>query len=264
MRVTVGDIEVRCAVDGPEGAPWTVLVNSLATTLEMWDDQVPALSRDFRVLRYDQRGHGGTTAPDGRYAFGTLVDDLEGLLDAFGIGSAHVVGLSMGGTTALGLALRRPDRVRGLVVCDTSGTSTPAAARQWAERTETAEREGMAALVGPTIARWFPPETVAAGPPHLDRVRKMIADTPVAGFRGCAAALSDVDHASGLGGLRAPALFVVGERDGVLSPVMRAMHEAVPGSRFTELAGAGHLSNLDAPAEFTEAVTGFLREREGA
>lgn len=258
MRVTAGQIGMNCAVDGPDGAPWVVLSNSLATTLDMWEDQAAALSRSWRVLRYDQRGHGGTDSPDGPYSFGLLVGDLEALLDTLGIGRAHLVGLSMGGVTALGLALARPERVGRLVVCDTSATSTPAAACQWAERSKIAAEQGMDALVEPTVQRWFPPETIVANPPHLDRVRQMIKSTAVAGFAGGAAALSDVDYASAIGSVRAPTLFVAGERDGVLPAAMRALHEQVPGSRFAELAGAGHLSNLDAPAQFNAAVQAFL------
>ena len=113
-------------------------------------------------------------------------------------------------------------------------------------------------LVKPTIARWFPPETVAANPPHLDKVRAMIRSTPVDGFIGCAAALADHDFRSAVGSLTRPALFLVGEKDGTTPVTMRQMHQALPGSAFVGLEGAGHISNLDRPAEFTRAITQFL------
>jgi len=116
----------------------------------------------------------------------------------------------------------------------------------------------MAPLVEPTIARWFPPETVAANPPHLDKVRAMIRSTPVDGFIGCAAALADHDFRSAVGSLTRPALFLVGEKDGTTPVTMRQMHQALPGSAFVGLEGAGHISNLDRPAEFTRAITQFL------
>jgi 3-oxoadipate enol-lactonase len=260
MHAAVGEITMRYALDGPQGAPWVVLSNSLATTLEMWDEQIPALTRHFRVLRYDQRGHGGTDAPAGPYTFDALVTDLELLLGRLGIDRAHVVGLSMGGTTALGLARRRPGLVDRLVVCDTPAASSPASARQWAQRVALAERDGMAALVEETVGRWFPPEVLAANPPYVDRVRGMIKATPVAGFCGGAAALADVDYASDVHRVAAPTLFVVGSRDGVLGEAMRGLHRSLPGSAFVELAGAGHLSHLDAPREFSAAVTDFLWE----
>jgi pimeloyl-ACP methyl ester carboxylesterase len=119
-----------------------------------------ALKYSFRVLRYDQRGHGGTDAPAGRYAFDTLLDDALGLLDALSIGKAHFAGLSMGGATALGLAERHPDRFERIIVCDSPCQSTPQSSQQWEERIAVAQQsEGIVALVEPTIARWFPPET---------------------------------------------------------------------------------------------------------
>lgn len=255
---------MRYTVDGSDGAPWVVLSNSLATTLEMWDDQIPTLTRHFRVLRYDQRGHGGTDAPVGPYAFDALVTDLELLLGQLAIDRAHVVGLSMGGTTAVGLAQRRPDLVDRLVVCDTSATSSAASAQQWSERIARAEHDGMGALISDTIARWFPPDVVHAGPPYLDRIREMIKSTPVAGFCGAAAALADVDYAAALHQIASPTLFLVGGRDGVLPDVMRRMHQQLPGSAFVELPGAGHLSNIDAAGDFSDAVVDFLAEKAAA
>ncbi len=181
MHVKANGIAFNCRLDGPEGAPWIVFSNSLATTMAMWDEQARDLAGAFRVLRYDQRGHGDTEAPQGRYTFALLIADVIALLDALAIRRAHFVGLSMGGVTALGLAQRHADRIDRVVVCDSPGKSTPASAQQWEERIAIALRDGMEPLIEPTIARWFPPETVKKNPPHLDRVREMIRATPVAG-----------------------------------------------------------------------------------
>jgi 3-oxoadipate enol-lactonase len=121
-----------------------------------------------------------------------------------------------------------------------------------------AAEKGMEALVEPTIARWFPPEFVAASPPVLDKVRAMIRTTPVAGFNGCAAALSDYDLRPGLGGIDRPTLLIVGTKDATL-PGIRQINAAVKGSKLVELEGAGHLSNLEQPAAFTRAIQEFLR-----
>src|SRR6266850_1886062 len=161
MRVTANGIHIDTTVDGPEGAPWLVFSNSLCTTGAMWDGQAAALKSSYRVLRYDQRGHGATDAPAGRYPFDTLVADALALLDALSIERAHFAGLSMGGATALGLAEQHPDRVDHVIVCDSPCMSTPASSAQWEERIVVAQQQGMAALVDPTIGRWFPPETVA-------------------------------------------------------------------------------------------------------
>ncbi len=257
MKIKANGITINYQVDGPDGAPWLVFSNSLATSLAMWDEQAAALKNSYRVLRYDQRGHGGTDAPAGRYAFDTLIADALGLLDALSIAKAHFAGLSMGGATALGLAERHPERFARIVVCDSPCQSSPQSSRQWEERIALAQRDGMAALVEPTISRWFPAETVAKNPPHLDKVRAMIRATPVNGFIGCAAALADHDYASAVAAVKPPVLFLTGDQDPAAA-AMRKLNDQLPGSRYVELTGAGHISNMDRPAEFTRAIRDFL------
>jgi 3-oxoadipate enol-lactonase len=258
MRIKVNGIDVNYQVDGGGDAPWLVLSNSLATNVSMWDEQAAGLKRAFRVLRYDQRGHGGTDAPAGRYTFDLLMADALALLDALAIERAHFAGLSMGGATALGLALRHPERIDRAIICDSGCASTPATSQQWEERIAVARTQGMEPLIESTIARWFPPETVAANPPHLAKVRAMIRTTPVDGFIGCAAALADHDFRAAVGTVARPVLFMVGAKDGTTPAAMRQMHEKLPGSAFVELPGAGHISNMDQPARFTRAIAEFL------
>ncbi len=258
MKIKANGITINYQIDGPEGAPWLVFSNSLLTSIAMWDEQAAALSGSFRILRYDQRGHGGTKAPGGRYPFDTLLDDALALLDALSIKKAHFAGLSMGGATALGLVERHPDRFDRIIVCDSPCQSTPQSSQQWEERIAVAQKDGIAALVEPTIKRWFPPETVANNPPHLDKVRAMIRTTPLNGFIGCAAALAAHDFAAAVASVKRPVLFMAGEKDGTTPAAMRKLSERLPGSRFVELPGAGHISNMDRPAEFTGAIRDFL------
>jgi len=258
MQIKANGLNFAYTIDGPPGAPWIVFSNSLATTGAMWDEQAAALKSTYRVLRYDQRGHGATDAPAGRYAFDTLVADAVALLDALSIARAHFAGLSMGGATALGLAEQHPGRVDHVIVCDSPCMSTPASSQQWEERIVVAQQQGMEALVAPTIARWFPPETVARNPPHLDKVRQMIRATPVNGFIGCSAALADHDYNSKVETVTCPVIFIVGEKDGTAPVAMKDMHVRLKGSRYVELAGAGHISNLDRSAEFTNAIEDFV------
>jgi 3-oxoadipate enol-lactonase len=258
MRVKANGITINYEADGADGAPWLVLSNSLATNVHMWDDQAADLKRSFRVLRYDQRGHGGTDAPAGRYSFDLLIADVLALFDALSIKRAHFGGLSMGGATALGLALRHPDRIDRAIICDSGCASTPASSQQWEERIVVAQKEGMGGLVDSTMARWFPPEILKANPPYLDKVRAMIRSTPVDGFIGCAAALADHDFRSAVSTVTRPLLFIVGEKDGPQPAAMRDMHQKVPGSGYVELPDAGHVSNMDQPAKFTEAIAKFL------
>jgi 3-oxoadipate enol-lactonase len=257
MQSRVNGININFEIDGPDNAPWLILSNSLLTNLSMWDDQVATLARSFRILRYDQRGHGGTEATAGDYSFDLLVADIIALIDMLGIGRAHFCGLSMGGMTALFLAQRHPQRFDRIIACDCGPNSTEASAQQWKERIDVASRDGMQALVEPTIARWFPPDFVATKAPVLDKVRGMIRSTPLAGFRGCAMALSSYDLRGGLGGIDRRTLLIVGTKDATLAGI-RQIKEAVRGSALVELEGAGHISNVEQPAAFTRAVVDFL------
>src|SRR5256714_12670343 len=259
MQTTANRISINYQIDGSVG-PWLVLSNSLATDLSMWDAQARDLSGAFRVLRYDQRGHGNTDAPAGRYTFDILIDDVLALMDAVGIDKASFCGLSMGGATALGLTQCHPDRVERAIVADSGCASTPQSAQQWEERIAAAQKSGMEPLVEPTVMRWFPPDVVAKNPPYLDPVRAMIRATSVNGFIGCAAALADHDFRSDVAATKPPVLFIAGERDGGggVPAAMRRLHQALPGSRYIELSGAGHISNLDDPAGFTRALREFL------
>ena len=257
MKIKANGITINYQIDGPDDAPCLVFSNSLATSLAMWNEQVSALKDSYRVLRYDQRGHGATDAPAGRYAFDTLLADALGLLDALSIKKAHFAGLSMGGATALGLAERHPDRFDRIIVCNSPCQSTPQSSQQWEERIAVAQKQGLGALVEPTISRWVPPEILAKNPPYVDKIRSMIGATPVNGFIGCAAALANHDYASAASAVKHPVLFLGGEKDAATAP-MRKLSDRVASSRLVELAGAGHISNMDRPAEFNQAVRDFL------
>jgi len=133
MKVKANGITINYQLDGSDGAPWLVLSNSLATNLTLWDEQARELGRAFRVLRCDQRGHGASEASGGRYTFDQLIADAVALMDVLAITRAHFAGLSMGGTTALGLALQHPERLEKVIVCDSPCQSTPTSSQQWQE-----------------------------------------------------------------------------------------------------------------------------------
>jgi 3-oxoadipate enol-lactonase len=179
-------------------------------------------------------------------------------MDAVGVDKAWFGGLSMGGATALGLAQQHPDRVHGIFICDHSCKSTPATAQQWEERIVTARQNGMEAMVDSTVSRWFPPEILAKNPPYIDKVKAMIRSTPVDGYIGCAAALANHDYNSKVETVTCPVVFIVGEKDGAAPAAMKDMNARLPGSTYVELPGAGHISNLDRPAEFNKALAQFL------
>ena len=251
-------LDIRCRVDGPAGAPWIVFSNSLMTDLSLWDDQVAHVSSRFRTLRYDHRGHGGSGVPPGPCRFEDLVDDLVAVMDAHGVPTATLVGVSMGGVTVLGAAARYPARVERVMVCDCQPASTPASAAAWDGRIAIAEAGGMAALVEPTVARWLPPATVQAAPPAVKRIRAMIAATPLQGFVRATRALQDYDSSAHPAALRCPAAFVAGAEDGTTPQAMRAMAAACSGATVTVIEGAGHLPNIERPAPFNAAFDALL------
>src|SRR5205814_8778738 len=184
MKITANGISMNYTLDGPAGAPVVTLSHSLATTLEMWQPQLKALTARWRVLAYDTRGHGGTDAPKGAYALDQLADDAQALPRALGIRRTHWVGLSMGGMIGQTLALKAPELFASLSLCDTS-SRIPAEARPlWAERITTAETKGMEPLVEATIGRWFTQPFREARADVVNPVRALIRATPPRGYVG--------------------------------------------------------------------------------
>lgn len=257
MKTKVNGIEIHYEIEG-EG-PWVVMSHSLACDLTMWDPQVPALRTRYRVLRYDTRGHGGSSAPAGEYTLEELAADLKGLLDALGVSRAHFVGLSMGGMIGQAFALRYPGVLASLVLADTTSRRPPDAAKLWGERIAVARERGMGALVESTLARWFTEPYRRAHPEVMERIGRTIRQTPVAGFIGCCHAISRVDYLDRLKEIRVPALVIVGEQDpGTPPEAARAIHENLPGSELRVIASAAHLSNVEQAPAFNEALVGFL------
>ena len=153
MKISANGISMNYTFDGPADAPVVTMSHSLATDRGMWDPTVPALTSRFRVLRYETRGHGQTEAPRGAYTLEQLADDARALLRALGIQRTHWVGLSMGGMIGQLLALKAPDVLLSLSLCDTSSRIPADAKPQWEDRIRTAEAKGMEPLVEPTLAR---------------------------------------------------------------------------------------------------------------
>jgi 3-oxoadipate enol-lactonase len=257
MEITVNGLRVNYEIAG--SGPSVTLSHSLACDLHMWDEQMDALTRKFTVLRYDTRGHGKSEAPAGAYTLDQLADDAHGLLNALGIKQTHWAGLSMGGMIGQTFALKYPGIFKSMVLADTTSRYPADAAGAWADRIQTAQSKGMAAVVDGTLARWFTEPYRKTNPPGVARVGASIKATPVAGFVGCCHAIPKIDLTHRLKEIKCPTLVIVGEQDpGTPVAMAREIHEAMPGSQLVIIPSAAHLSNIEQADAFTAALMKFL------
>ena len=259
MKVNSNGVTLNVKIEGPDNVPCLILSHGVATNLSMWDGVVPLFSQRYRVVRYDTRGHGRSQATPGEYTLSQLGGDVVGLMDALEISKAHFCGLSLGGMTGLGLALNRADRFNSVIIADARAAAVPAYRDAWAQRAAVARSSGIETLVEPSVSRWFTDAFRASQKQEVARVKAMVRATSVDGYCGCAAALAGLNYASQLGEILLPMLYLVGAEDqGAPPAIMREMRDATPGSRYVEIADAGHLSAVDQPAAFARAVLDFL------
>ena len=256
-HATINGIQLHYKVSGNADGPTLLLSNSLASTLNMWYPQMPAFEKRFRVVRYDSRGHGQSEAPDGAYSIDTLTADAVGLLDHLDIAKTHFCGLSKGGMVGQRLATLHPGRVDRLILCDTASYMGPA--ELWDGRIQLAEDKGMAGVVDATIERWFTESFRVNDPTAVATVRAMILGTPVAGFAGCCRAIQAMDQRESIRSIAAPTLIIVGADDPSTTPdKAREIQEQIRGSKLVVLQEAAHLSNIEQPEKFDQAVLHFL------
>jgi len=253
----LGDVQLHYQIDGdPDGAP-VVFANSLGTDLRLWDDVLPLLPKGLKFIRYDKRGHGLSSLPPAPYSMGALVRDVEGLLDFLEVRDCLFVGLSIGGMIAQGLAVKRLDIVRAMVLSNTGAKiGTP---EMWADRIAAVEENGIESLADPVMERWFSKSFRAT--PELALWRNMLVRQPDAGYAGCSAAISGTDFYTPTSGLRLPTLGIAGSEDGSTPPdLVRETVDLVPGSQFHLIRGAGHLPCVENPTEYAEVLSRFIQE----
>jgi 3-oxoadipate enol-lactonase len=253
-------IDIHYRFDGPETAPVVMLSNSLGTRLEMWDQQIRALAARYRVLRYDSRGHGRTSAPDQPYSIELLASDAIALLDGLGIERAHFCGLSKGGMIGQVLGAEHGDRISSLVLCATACRLGPK--ELWNERIAAVIEKGMPAVAEGVLERWLTRGYRERAPAEVERVRKMLLETPAKGYAACSAAIRDMDLCGVLGRIRVPTLVVAGEQDPATPPeVVREVHERISGSRFVVIPDAAHLLNIEQTNAFDRTLLDFLDQQ---
>ena len=247
-------------LEGADDAPVLMLSNSLGTHLGMWAPQMPSLLSHFRVLRYDARGHGQSSVPDGPYSIAQLGADAIALIDHLRLDRVHFCGLSMGGMTGLWLALNHAARIDRLVLCNTAARIGPP--EMWDVRIEAVLAQGLAAIVPAVLDRWFTRDFRHGATAQVELVRAMLQTTTDAGYVASCAAVRDMDQRGQLGAISVPTLVIAGRQDMATPPADgRFLADHIAGARYVEL-NAAHLSNWEVAQAFTMHVCDFLLDQD--
>jgi len=250
------DVRMHYEVSGPAGAPTLVFSNSLGTDLSMWDGQAPEFAKKYRVVRYDKRGHGQSSAPAGPYGIETLGRDVLALFDFLQLDKVHFCGLSIGGQTGMWLGVNAPERVNKLALCNTAAKI--GTLEGWNTRIDAVQNGGTKSVADVVLARWFTFEFRASHEAEVTPVREALERADTAGYVACCAAVRDFDYREKVSAIRTPTLVISGTHDPAASPQDgRWLAEQIPGARFVEL-NASHISNIEARERFTTELGQFL------
>lgn len=243
--------------DGDPHGPPIIFANSLGTDLRLWDKVIETMPKSLRLIRYDMRGHGLTDALDPPYSMGALISDAEALLDHLGVKDCVFVGLSVGGMIAQGLAIKRMDLVRAMVLSNTAAKI--GTVQSWQARIDTVAENGLEGIADQVMELWF--GKAFRRTPELAAWRAMLARQPIGGYIGCCAAIAGTDFYTTTASLTLPTLAIAGSEDGSTPPdLVRETADLVKGSRFHLIRGAGHLPCVDKSDEYAETLTAFLKE----
>ncbi len=254
-------VPLHWLADGPDGAPILVLLSSVGSSTEMWAPCVGPLAEQFRVVRVDARGHGGSPAspPGTACSLADLGRDVLAALDRLGAARVHLAGLSLGGMTAMWLAVHHPERIGRLALLCTSAHLPPA--QGWTDRAATVRADGMGAIADAVLARWITPELAARDPELVARLRAMLTATDADSYAQCCEAIGAMDLRADLGRIAAPTLVIGGAQDPSTPPEhQRLIAAGVPGARLELLDPAAHLATMEQPA----AVSALLLDHLGA
>lgn len=257
--ITANGVDVHYELERTSEGAVVTLSHALGVSSRMWRRQATELGDRWRVLRYDARGHGESGVPEGPYTLDELVEDAKHMLDGLGIDKTHFVGLSMGGMIGQLFALRHPDRLHSLVLCDTTSEVAEEAKPNWDERIRLAREQGMEPHVEPTLQRWLTAPYRERHPEVADEVRAWLRATDPRGYIGCCHAIRELNLTEQLERIRVPTLVLVGADDpGTPPDVARRLHERIPGSQMHVIESAAHLSNVEQPETFNRLLRDFL------
>jgi len=250
---------LNVSVDGRDGGPTIMLSNSLGSTMQMWEPQMAALTKLFRVVRYDRRGHGKSGVPDGPYSMERFGKDVLAILDDLNIEKVHWCGLSMGGMVGQWLGANAPERIDRLILANTTSHYPDSA--PMLNRARAVTESGIAPIADAVIAAWLTADFREREPEITARAKAMLVASPVKGYIACCEVLAKLDQRSLLPRITAPTLVIAGRHD-ISTPVEASVfiRGHIPGASMT-LLDAAHISNIEQSHNFTEAVVGFLSQR---
>ena len=258
----MSEVRLAASIEGPDGAPAVILANPIGTTRAIWDAQARVLRENFRLLRFELRGHGApgerSDAPPGPYSLAELGTDVLALMRDYGLTAAAYCGISIGGMIGLWLAAHAPERISSLVVC--CAAITPMPSRQaWLDRATLVRAEGMAAIAEMMPPRWFTPDFIAREPAAVAFVMDMLLSTDPGGYAGCGEAIAGMDLRPALTAIKAPTLVLAGAEDPAAPPWQGAMTASgIAGSRLRVIRGASHLAPYQVPGPVTAAIQAHL------
>ncbi|MBK8440030.1 MAG: 3-oxoadipate enol-lactonase [Rhodobacter sp.] len=248
------DLRLNATLSGPRDAPALVFLHSLGTSSGLWAGVATHLPL-HRLLALDLRGHGESDVPPAPYAMGMLIRDVERVIDHFDLKDTVLIGVSLGGMIAQGLAVKRLDLVRGLVLSNTAVRIGTAA--QWQDRIATVRDHGLGAIADATMERWMGRDWAAN--PALPALRDGFLKTDPQGWMGCAAAIAGTDFYEVAATLRLPTLAIAGANDGSTPPdLVRETADLIPGAQFRLIRGAGHLPMAEKPQAYAATLAAFL------
>lgn len=254
----MNSVTVNHRVEGPAAAPALLLINSIGSDLSIWEPILPELLRHFRVIRYDQRGHGASPVPQGPYEIGDLGADALALLDRLGVQRAHVAGTSLGGMVGLWLAVHAPERVERLaVLCSSARLGPP---ESWRERAALVRERGSSAVARAGVGRWFTAQFAQRHPELIARYEAMVSQTPAEGYAACCEAIARWDITAELPKISAPTWILSAEADPATPPSHGyLMAGLIPDARIDVVAGAAHLAFAERPGFVSRLLIDHLQ-----
>ena len=261
-KAKVNGVELNYRIDGREDGPGIVMGNSLGTNYSMWDDQVKVLKTDFRILRMDKRGHGGSDPGETDFTIDDLGNDVVALSDALGFIDCHYIGLSIGGMIGQSIGMNHPYKFKSLILCATTSQVPAESYPIWEDRILSAQTDGMSSLVQSTLERWFSPAYRRNNQSKVARIGEMVAATSPLGYVRCCRAIMGMAFTDSIRSILTPTLVVPGELDPALPvPMSEIIRDRIPGARMEVVANAAHLCNIEQSESFNSIILKWLSSR---